>query len=135
MSRIQAWVRAARPRTLPAAASPVLVGSALAFEVGGFAPGPALAALAGALLLQAGSNLANDVYDFEHGVDAEGRLGPIRVTQAGMLSGADVKKGMWVAFYLASMIGVYLTAVAGWPVVVIGLASIAAAIAYTGGPF
>lgn len=113
----------------------MLVGSALAFEAGGFAPGPALAALAGALLLQVGSNLANDVFDYEKGVDAAGRLGPLRVTQAGMLSSADVKKGMWIVFFLAVMVGTYLTAVAGWPVVVIGLASVAAAIAYTGGPF
>lgn len=134
MSRIRAWMVAARPNTLPAAASPVLVGSALAFEVGGFALGPALAALAGALLLQIGSNLANDVYDFERGADSANRLGPVRVTQAGLLSGPEVKRGMWVVFYLAAMIGAYLTAVAGWPVVVIGLASIVAAIAYTGGP-
>lgn len=135
MIRVRAWVLAARPKTLPAAASPVLVGSALAFEVGGFAPGPALAALLGALLLQVGSNLANDVYDFEQGVDTASRLGPVRVTQAGLLSGEDVKHGMWLAFYLAAVIGAYLTAVAGWPVVVMGIASIVAAIAYTGGPF
>lgn len=135
MIRFRSWVLAARPKTLPAAASPVLVGSALAFEVGGFAPGPALAALFGALFLQVGSNLANDVYDFEQGVDTASRLGPVRVTQAGLLTVEDVKHGMWLAFYLAAVIGAYLTAVAGWPVVVIGLASIIAAIAYTGGPF
>jgi 1,4-dihydroxy-2-naphthoate octaprenyltransferase len=111
------------------------VGSALAFEVGGFALGPALAALFGALFLQVGSNLANDVYDFERGVDTASRLGPVRVTQAGLLTVEDVKHGMWLAFYLAAVIGAYLTAIAGWPVVVIGLASIVAAIAYTGGPF
>ncbi len=135
MIRFRSWVLAARPKTLPAAASPVLVGSALAFEVGGFALGPALAALFGALFLQVGSNLANDVYDFERGVDTASRLGPVRVTQAGLLTVEDVKHGMWLAFYLAAVIGAYLTAIAGWPVVVIGLASIVAAIAYTGGPF
>jgi len=133
--RFRSWVLAARPKTLPAAASPVLVGSALAFEVGGFALGPALAALFGALFLQVGSNLANDVYDFEQGVDTASRLGPVRVTQAGLLTVEDVKHGMWLAFYLAAVLGAYLTAIAGWPVVVIGLASIVAAIAYTGGPF
>lgn len=126
---------AARPRTLPAAASPVLVGSALAYQAGGFAPGPAAGAMAGALLLQIGSNLANDVYDFEHGADSVARLGPVRVTQAGLLSGDEVKRGMWIAFGLATLIGAYLTTVAGWPVVAIGLASITVAIAYTGGPF
>ncbi len=135
MIRFRSWVLAARPKTLPAAASPVLVGSALAFEVGGFALGPALAALFGALFLQVGSNLANDVYDFEQGVDTASRLGPVRVTQAGLLTVEDVKHGMWLAFYLAAVIGAYLTAIAGWPVVVIGLASVVAAIAYTGGPF
>lgn len=135
MIRFRSWVLAARPKTFPAAASPVLVGSALAFEVGGFALGPALAALFGALFLQVGSNLANDVYDFEQGVDTASRLGPVRVTQAGLLTVEDVKHGMWLAFYLAAVLGAYLTAIAGWPVVVIGLASIVAAIAYTGGPF
>ena len=135
MIRFRSWALAARPKTLPAAASPVLVGSALAFEVGGFALGPALAALFGALFLQVGSNLANDVYDFEQGVDTASRLGPVRVTQAGLLTVEDVKHGMWLAFYVAAVIGAYLTAIAGWPVVVIGLASIVAAIAYTGGPF
>jgi len=126
---------AARPKTLPAAASPVLVGSAIAFQAGGFALGPAVAALGGALLLQVGSNLANDVYDFEHGADSVTRLGPIRVTQAGLLSGEDVKRGMWASFGLATLLGVYLTLVAGWPVIAMGLSAIAAAIAYTGGPF
>lgn len=134
MSRVRAWALAARPRTLPAAAAPVLVGTALAWQVRGFAPGPALAALAGALLLQIGSNFANDVYDYEKGADTDARLGPLRVTQAGLLTPADVKRGMWVAFGLATLVGLYLAGVAGWPVVVIGLAAIVAAVAYSGGP-
>lgn len=134
MSRVRAWALAARPRTLPAAAAPVLVGTALAWQVRGFASGPAAAALVGALLLQIGSNFANDVYDYEKGADTDARLGPLRVTQAGLLSPADVKRGMWVAFGLAVVVGFYLVRVAGWPVVAIGLASIAAAVAYSGGP-
>lgn len=134
MSRVRAWAIAARPRTLPAAAAPVLVGTALAWQSRGFAPGPAIAAMAGALLLQVGSNFANDVYDYERGADTDARLGPLRVTQAGLLSGADVKRGMWTVFGLAVAVGAYLVGVAGWPVVGIGLASIVAAIAYTGGP-
>lgn len=134
MNRARAWALAARPRTLPAAASPVLVGTALAWQVRGFDPGPAAAALAGALLLQVGSNLANDVYDYEKGADTDERVGPLRVTQAGLLPPDTVKRGMWIVFALATLVGFYLTWVAGWPVVVIGLASIAAAIAYTGGP-
>ena len=134
MNRVRAWALAARPRTLPAAAAPVLVGTALAWQARGFAPGPAVAALAGALLLQVGSNFANDVYDYEKGADTDARLGPLRVTQAGLLSARDVKRGMRVVFGLAIFVGVYLTWVAGWPVVVIGLASIVAAMAYSGGP-
>ncbi|HZW04883.1 MAG TPA: 1,4-dihydroxy-2-naphthoate polyprenyltransferase, partial [Anaerolineaceae bacterium] len=135
ISALQAWILAFRPKTLPAAAAPVLVGSAVAFYTGNFAPLPALAALAGGLLLQIGANLANDVYDFQHGADTSFRVGPLRVTQAGLLTPDQVKAGMWLVFGLAALIGAYLTLQAGWPVVVIGLLAIAAAIAYTGGPF
>lgn len=131
----QIWILAARPRTLPAAAAPVITGSAAAFHDGGFALGPALAALAAALLLQIGANLANDVFDFHKGADTVERLGPMRVTQAGLLQPRQVLAGMWICFLLAALLGVYLFAVAGWAVILIGLASIAAAIAYTGGPF
>ncbi len=134
MSRVRAWALAARPKTLPAAAAPVLVGTAIAWQARGFAIGPAVAALAGALLLQIGSNFANDVYDYEKGADTDDRLGPLRVTQAGLLTAREMKRGMWAVFGLAMLVGVYLVLVAGWPVVAIGLASIAAAIAYTGGP-
>ena len=135
MNQPGAWLAAIRPKTLPAAASPVLVGCALAFQARGFSLGPALAALSGALLIQVGSNLANDVYDYEHGADSADRLGPLRVTQAGLLTGDQVKQGMRLVFGAAMLIGIYLVAVAGWPVVVIGVLSIAAAIGYTGGPF
>lgn len=135
ISASQAWFLALRPKTLPAAASPVLVGSAVAFYTGKFALLPALAALAGALLLQIGANLANDVYDFQRGADTSFRVGPLRVTQAGLLTPEQVKAGMWLIFGLAALIGVYLTIVAGWPVTVLGVLAILAAIAYTGGPF
>lgn len=134
-SAIGAWLLAIRPRTLFVGATPVLVGAALAHRSGTFAPLPALAALVGALLLQIGSNLANDVFDYEKGADTEERLGPLRVTQAGLLTPSAMKRGMAVVFALALAVGVYLTSVAGWPIVVIGLLSIAAAIAYTGGPY
>jgi 1,4-dihydroxy-2-naphthoate polyprenyltransferase len=131
----QVWMLAARPRTLPAAASPVIVGSAVAFWDGQFHFWPALATLLAALLLQIGANLANDVFDFYKGADTSARLGPTRVTQAGLLSPRQVLIGMWVSFGLAAALGVYLIMIAGWPILVIGLAAIAAAIAYTGGPF
>lgn len=129
------WWLAARPKTLPAAAAPVIVGTAAAIKDRQFQPGPALAALIGALLIQIGSNLANDVFDFKKGADTAERLGPTRVTQAGLLTPRQVLIGMWAVFLAAMLVGVYLVIVGGWPIVVIGLCSIAAAIAYTGGPF
>jgi 1,4-dihydroxy-2-naphthoate polyprenyltransferase len=135
LNKWQIWLLAARPKTLPAAASPAIVGSAVAFSLGKFQLGPALAALMGALLLQIGANIANDVFDFKRGADTEARLGPLRVTQAGLLTPAEVKRGMWVVFGVATLLGIYLAAVAGWLVVLLGLAAIAAAIAYTAGPF
>jgi 1,4-dihydroxy-2-naphthoate octaprenyltransferase len=132
---LETWVLAARPKTLPAALAPVLVGTAVAWSVGGFRAGPAAAAAFGALLLQIGSNLANDVYDFERGADGEDRTGPLRVTQAGLLTPGQVRRGMVLVFGASILVGSYLTAVAGWPVIAIGLAAIGAAIAYTGGPW
>ena len=135
MGPVRRWILAIRPATLPAAVTPVLVGTAAAYAEGGFAPLPALAALIGALLLQVGANLANDLYDFEKGADTDERLGPTRVVQAGLLSPASIRRGMVLTFALAFLVGVYLVWVGGWPIVVIGLASIAAAVAYTGGPY
>ncbi len=128
------WLLAIRPRTLSAGAVPVAVGSAVAAAEGGFSAGPALAALVGALALQVGCNLANDVSDFRRGADTEHRLGPARATQRGWLTQGQVARGAAAAFGLATVAGVYLTAVAGLAVVWIGLASIAAAVLYTGGP-
>ena len=129
------WFLASRPKTLPAAVTPVLVGTALAIKDGVFAPGAALVALCSALLIQVGANFANDLYDFKRGADPETRLGPTRVTSAGMLSPQAVERGMWVVFALAALGGVYLVYCGGWPILVAGLASIIAAIAYTAGPF
>lgn len=131
----RAWLLATRPKTLTAAAAPVLAGTAAAHATGGVAPLPALAALLGAFLLQIGSNFANDVYDYEKGSDREDRLGPTRAVQAGWITPKAMKRGMVLVFALALLVGSYLVAVAGWPIVVIGLASIACAIAYTGGPY
>jgi 1,4-dihydroxy-2-naphthoate octaprenyltransferase len=120
---------------LTAAAAPVLVGTGLAAHLAEVAVLPATAALIGALLIQIGTNLANDYYDFVRGGDTEERVGPTRVTQAGLLSPAAVKRGMFVVLGLAMLVGVYLVAVAGWPVVLIGIASVACAVLYTGGPY
>ncbi len=132
---LRVWLLAIRPKTLPAAASGVIVGSVLAWRDGVWSVGPALAALVIALLLQIGSNLANDVYDHERGTDTDDRLGPLRVTQAGLLSRVQVKSGMAVVFALAFSLGLYLTWVRGPVVLVIGVAAIVSAIAYTGGPY
>lgn len=131
----RAWVIAARPPTLSAALVPVAVGTACAFAEGSLRAGPALAALLGALLLQIAANFANDVFDFEKGADTAERLGPVRAVQAGLLAPSTVRRGLYVVIALALLVGAYLTAAAGPVIVVIGLASIAAAVAYTGGPY
>lgn len=134
ISQPKAWVLAIRPKTLPAAVSPVIVGAALAAADGHFAFWPVLAALLGALLLQIGSNLANDYFDAQHGADTPDRLGPTRVTAAGLITPAAMRAGMMVVFALAALVGLYLIWVGGWPIFLIGVASILAALAYTGGP-
>ncbi|RYZ07969.1 MAG: 1,4-dihydroxy-2-naphthoate polyprenyltransferase [Myxococcales bacterium] len=134
-SVVARWVLAARPKTLSAASVPVLVGSACAFALGEFRPGPALAALVGALLLQVGANFANDVYDYEKGADTAERLGPTRAVQAGLISPSAMKRGMYLVFAVSLLIGAYLTTVAGPIILVIGIVSILSAIAYTGGPY
>lgn len=135
LPRWRIWLMAARIPTLSAAVTPVLVGSAAAWSYGGFRPLVMLAALVSALLIQIGSNLANDLFDFKKGADTEKRLGPVRVTQAGLLTPQQVERGMWVTFSLAFLAGLYLVAVGGWPILAVGLISIAAAVLYTGGPW
>ena len=111
------------------------MGAALAWHDGYFRLDAVLVCLLTALLLQIGSNLANDVFDFERGTDTVERLGPIRVTQAGMLTPKQVKIGMAVVFALAALLGLYLAWLGGWVIIIMGLAAILSAIAYTGGPF
>ncbi len=132
---VRAWIVASRPATLTAAITPVIVGTACAVYARSFRAGPALAALAGAILIQIGSNLANDLFDYEKGTDREDRIGPLRVTQHGLLTAKEMRGGLIAVFALAALAGVYLAATAGWVVVAIGLLSIAAAVAYTGGPY
>lgn len=135
LSQSQIWILAARPKTLPAAAVPVVVGTAVALSEGVFALWPALAALMGALFIQIGTNFANDVFDYKKGADTAERLGPMRVTQAGLLSPNQVMAGMWASFGIAALFGLYLIYVGSWPIIVIGILSILSGIAYTGGPF
>jgi len=129
------WVAAARPATLAAGAVPVLVGAALAIADGAFAAGPALAALAAALLVQIATNLANDYFDFQKGADNEDRLGPARAVQRGWLTPRQVLTATGLVCALAAGAGAYLTWVAGWPALAIAAVSLVCAIAYTGGPY
>lgn len=130
------WLNAARPRTLPAAVAPVLVGTAAAVfaaddlpRLGGF-----IAALLASILIQIGTNLANDYSDARRGADSADRLGPVRVTSAGLITPKRVLTATWIAFGLAALLGLYLAWLAGWIILVVGVVSIAAGFLYTGGP-
>ena len=130
---MNAWILAARPKTLSASVVPVLVGTALAWpriEWATFGY-----ALAGAIFIQIGTNLVNDALDFRRGADTSERLGPVRVTQAGLLGYDTVMRGAWISFAIAALCGIPLILRGGWPIATIGIASILAAYAYTGGPY
>jgi 1,4-dihydroxy-2-naphthoate polyprenyltransferase len=130
------WLMAARPRTLPAAIAPVFVGTAAAVQWAGRLPrvGAFLAALIGSVFIQIGTNLANDYSDARRGADTADRLGPVRVTSAGLVAPQRVLTATWVAFGIAIACGIYLTVVAGIVILLIGALSIAAGVLYTGGP-
>ncbi len=134
-SRIQIFLMAIRPKTLGAAVAPVLIGSAMAYRDGGSHAAMAFFCLLGALLIQIGTNLANDYYDFKKGADNAERLGPVRVTQAGFVSPETMKRAYIAVFALAVLAGIPLVWRGGWPIVFLGLASVAAGILYTYGPF
>ncbi len=129
------WWEAARPRTLPLAAAPVLVGTALAIAAGEARWLPALAALVGVLLLQVAANFANDLFDAESGADGDDRIGPARAVHQGWISPDQMRQATLAALGAATGVGLYLVWVAGWPVVAIGAFGIAVAMAYTGGPY
>jgi 1,4-dihydroxy-2-naphthoate polyprenyltransferase len=135
LSTFRIWLMAARPRTLPAAIAPVLVGTAAAVEVSEeLRVGPFFAALVGSVLIQIGTNLANDYSDARRGADDVDRLGPVRVTAAGLVTPRRVLVATWIAFAGAVAVGVYLAAVAGPVILAVGAASILAGVLYTGGP-
>lgn len=135
LSPARAWLLASRPATLPAAAVPVFVGAGVAFGEGApLRPLVLLATLVCALLIQIGTNFANDYSDFHRGADV-GRLGQVRVTESGLLSADGVRRGIIVAFALAVLLGGWLAWIGGWPIIAIGVLSLAAGLAYTGGPW
>jgi 1,4-dihydroxy-2-naphthoate octaprenyltransferase len=128
------WILAARPRTLAASVAPVLVGTAAAAHAGAVRIVPGLLALFSSLFIQIGTNFANDYSDWKRGADAE-RVGPRRVTQSGLVEPATVKRAAWIAFGISALFGLALFAFAGWPIIAIGVASVAAGWLYTGGPW
>jgi 1,4-dihydroxy-2-naphthoate polyprenyltransferase len=129
------WLLAARPKTLVAAVVPVLVGAALASRTVEIAAPILLCTLLSALCIQIGTNLANDYSDFKKGTDNAQRIGPVRVTQAGMIAPKNVKRGAIIAFALAAALGIPLILRGGWPILIIGLLSLLCGWAYTAGPF
>lgn len=131
----QVWVQAARPKTLGAAVAPVVVGTAMAWEAGGLHAPSALLALLGALLIQVGVNYHNDYQDFLKGTDTDERVGPTRVTQAGLVNPETMRAATITVFALAVLSGLYLIYRGGWPILAVGIASIGAALWYTGGRY
>ncbi len=126
---------AVRPATLWAAVAPVLVGSALAVRRGVFRWDAFVVILAAAILIQIGVNFANDLSDAVRGADPPERIGPPRAVATGLITPQEMKRALVAAFGLAALLGVYLIVLAGWVIAVVGVLSIAAALAYTGGPF
>lgn len=134
-SKVSLWWLAARPKTLPAAAAPVLVGSSVAYADQVFSFLPAFAAFLGALLLQIAVNLANDYFDAKNEIDSEERMGPVRVTQSGLIAPEQVKLAMILTLCAAALVFVYLTWVGGVVIFWVAVASVLAALAYSGGPY
>lgn len=133
-SRFQIWLSATRPRTLPAAVAPVVVGTAFAVHRGSVVWPAAGACLAFALLVQVGTNFANDYGDFAKGADNAERVGPRRAVADGLIRAASMKLAAWLVFAAAFLVGLTLLAYGGWPLLIIGIASIVCGYAYTGGP-
>lgn len=133
--KFKPWLLASRPKTLWASVAPVLMGTAIAYGDRVFHLPSALAALLGAIFIQIGTNFANDYYDHLKGADAGERLGPTRVTEAGLVSPHAMRHAFILAFGLAMLAGLYLVWRAGWPIVAIGLASIFLGVIYTATPY
>lgn len=132
---VAGWVAAARPRTLPAAVAPVLVGAALAWHDRAFSAIASALCLSFALLVQVGTNFANDYYDFIKGADTAARVGPQRAVASGLVAPGTMRAAMIAVFAIAFFVGLGLLPWGGWPLLAIGVASIACGIAYTGGPW
>lgn len=135
LTKFDAWVLASRPRTLPAAIMPVVVGSSIAIFQNKFQMLPASIALFCSLLIQIGTNFVNDLFDFLHGTDKIDRVGPQRAVTSGIISSKEMKLGILFVFGLSFFLGLYLVYIGGWLILLLGILSILAGIAYTAGPF
>lgn len=129
------WLRAARPQTLPASVIPVITGGALAHYHQLFRWDTTIVALICALLIQIGTNFANDYYDFVKGADREDRIGFTRATSAKLVTPQAMFRATYLTMALAFFIGLYLVWIAGWPIFLIGVFSLIFGVAYTGGPY
>ncbi|WP_192021276.1 1,4-dihydroxy-2-naphthoate polyprenyltransferase [Shewanella sp. WPAGA9] len=132
---MQSWILAIRPRTLPAAIGPLLIGNILALHLEQFSYTIACISMLCAILLQIAVNLANDYFDFKNGIDTEERVGPVRVTQSGMLSPSSVRNAMVNCLLLALLVGSALIFHGGWPIAILAVASLLGAVCYSGGPY
>ena len=132
---LKPWLLAARPKTLPAAMSPVLVGTALAYDAGGFRLLPALICFLFALLIQIATNFANDYFDFKKGADTEDRIGPTRAVAAGLIKPETMKRVTGLTFALAFCIGLGLIPFGGWWLLAVGVTSVLCGYGYTAGPY
>jgi 1,4-dihydroxy-2-naphthoate octaprenyltransferase len=135
MPSVRTWLLASRPKTLFAAAAPVLIGTAMAVESGQGHAVSAVLCLLGALLIQVGTNFHNDVADFEKGIDSADRMGPLRATAAGLATVSEMKRATIVVFGLAVIAGAYLIWRGGLPIVIIGVLSILFGVLYTASRF
>lgn len=133
-TKLKIWIDACRPKTLTAAIAPVMIGSSMALSVNSFHLLSALVALIGSILIQIGTNFANDYYDFKKGADTEERLGPTRATQAGLIEPPIMKRAFIYTFLLAGLLGLYLVYRGGWLILIFGILSILSGFLYTGGP-
>ena len=133
--KLKIWLDALRPKTLPAATAPVLIGAAIAFADGPIDPIVLSVTFIAAMLIQIGTNLANDYYDHFKGADTDQRLGPVRATNAGLVTPSQMKAAFVIAFALAAAAGIYLVYKGGLPILAIGIVSIACGVLYTAGPF
>ncbi len=134
-TKFQSWILASRPRTLPAALVPVMVGSALAIYQGIFFPAYSIIALLCSILIQIGTNFTNDLYDHLKGSDTKERKGPLRVLASGLISVKEMQWGIFLVFFTAFLLGLYLVYSVGLVILWIGILSIIAGLAYTAGPF